>query len=148
MLSGIKTGKKKKRKTTDETRGHDAGSDQHISTAAKKQRPPHEQSENLSAAQKLKQELASGIVPTFGDTLEARLSQATTVANEKQDKNVVYLTGAAAASTSDRPDYRPGTQMILFFSFIFLLKSLTHSFQLDIYIYSHDRGLSSRRTKG
>jgi hypothetical protein len=36
--------------------------------------------------------------------LEARLARAATTTD---DKNVVFLTGAAAATTSNRPDYRP-----------------------------------------
>lgn len=109
MLSGIKTGKKKKRKTTTEKGGATTASTLDEGGAKKKPRP----SGNLSAAQLLKQQLKSGIVPSVSAKrqeggLEARLERVTASDNNKED-HVVVLTGAAAATTSDRPDYRPGT---------------------------------------
>lgn len=104
MLSGIKTGKKKKRKTD---------ADPHNTISEEPAKKPHsETSHNVSAAQQLKQQLASGIMPksdSYG--LEARLSQATTTAsasNKETNEEVVVLTGAAAATVSNRPDYQPG----------------------------------------
>lgn len=106
MLSGIKTGKKKKRKIPESAESrHDR-----TSSSTKKLKSADSTSKNLSAAQQLKHQLAAGVVPTSqpkNGGLEARLSKATTVAAFTHDDHVV-LTGAAAATTSDRPDYRPG----------------------------------------
>jgi hypothetical protein len=108
MLSGIKSGRKKKRTATN---GDHASFSIDSAATNKKQR-----SGNLSAAQLLKKRLKSGNVPRASSSLqhqsglEARLARATT--EEQNDANVVVLTGAAAATTSDRPDYRPGTYFL------------------------------------
>ena len=137
MLSGIKTGKKKKRKTAEDEPSNRASAPKQPRSSTQ------EHSRNVSAAQQLKQQLASGIIPTSQrSTVEARLSQATTddASNkEKKEANVVVLTGAAAGTMSNRPEYRPGMykqcqicNIPYFFSFIchlFLFHSSSEDFR-------------------
>jgi hypothetical protein len=104
MLSGIKTGKKKKRKITEEHVEFDTRRKE--DKVAKKQ----PEDSNVSVAEQIRQQLASGIVPTSRPALQDRLSRIAVDASNKQhddDDNVVVLTGAAVAADSSRPDYRP-----------------------------------------
>lgn len=105
MLSGIKSGKKKKRKSREDHGESSYDDTRSTEDKVTKKRP---EDSNLSAAKQLRQQLASGIVPTSRPALQDRLSRiARTAGTKEDDENVVVLAGAAAATTSSRPDYRP-----------------------------------------
>lgn len=105
MLSGIKTGKKKKRKSREE---HGELSQADTRTTEDKVARKRPEDSNLSVAEELRQQFASGIAPISRTALKDRLSCITRTADSKEDDdNVVVLLGAAAAATSSRPDYRP-----------------------------------------
>ena len=143
MLSGIKTGKKKKRKTANDGAAAVASLPDITSAPSLPKKPRAEASTdgNLSAAQLLKRQLKSGGIPSTKQKggLEARLGRVTESPESKSD-NVVVLTGAAAATTSDRPDYRPGM--------LGLLKLITVVTLLTLSLFLTYRGLSSRFEKG
>jgi hypothetical protein len=112
MLSGIKTGKRKKRKTANDGAAAVTSLPDMSEPSPPKKRAAASSDGNLSVAQLLKQQLKSGNIPPAKQTggLEARLeSIAESTETVGGDSKVVVLTGAAAATTSDRPDYRPGT---------------------------------------
>jgi hypothetical protein len=112
MLSGIKTGKRKKRKTANDGAAAVTSLPEMSAPSQPKKRPAASSDGNLSAAQLLKQQLKSGNIPPTKHKggLEARLERiAESTETNGGDSKVVVLTGAAAATTSDRPDYRPGT---------------------------------------
>lgn len=144
MLSGIKTGKRKRNKAAPSSGG---GSAERVSSSDARgtaaTRTEASSSNNASIAEQLRQQLASGTAaapppkikstePKYKsselalDRLQrrGRIHQTSKGEAENDKKDVVMLTGSAAAS--DRPDYRTGKffytcspSMTVFFVFAF-----------------------------
>lgn len=126
MLSGIKKGKKKKKKTNANPSvvppGAEAMREPSHTEAVAPSKKPALSGSNASAADELKKLFAKGLQPkatsssvarksspsssgALSDRLQHRLDKRLV---KRQADDTVVLTGVAAGAAADRPDYEPG----------------------------------------